>query len=77
MPLPHAYTSPCTVHLCHHIINLASPFHLLNASYTALHMHHTTQSLTLPPLTPLSTWMLVHPSSRHLFMFIVKVPQEM
>ena len=45
MPLPHAYTSPCTVQLRRRVVNLASPPHRLNASCTALHMHHTA-----PPL---------------------------
>ena len=62
MPLPRAYTSLCTVQLCHHIINLAGPFHLLNASCTALHMHHSAQPPAPHPLAPLSTWTLVHPA---------------
>ena len=62
MPLPHAYTSPCTVQLRCCVVNLASPFHLLNVSCTALHMLRTAPPLTLHPLAPLSTWILVHPS---------------
>ena len=31
MPLPHAYTSPCTVQLRRRVVNLASPLHQLNA----------------------------------------------
>jgi len=76
MPLPHAYTFPCTVQLCRRVVNLASPLHQLNASCTALHMHHTALPLTLHPLAPLSTWMLVHPESRHLLMQIMQVPLE-
>ena len=76
MPLPHAYTSPYTVQLRRCVVNLASPFHRLNASCTALHMHRTTPPLALHPLAPPSTWMRVHPSSRHLLMLIVQVPLE-
>jgi len=90
MPLPHAYTSPCTVQLRSRVVNLASPFHRLNASCaalnmhrtaphlacSALHMHCTTPPLTLHPLAPLSTWTLVHPASRHLLMLIMQVPLE-
>jgi len=32
MPLPYAYTYPCTVQLRRRVVKLASPFHLLNAS---------------------------------------------
>jgi len=32
MPLPHAYTSQCTVQLRDRVVNLAGPLHLLNAS---------------------------------------------
>jgi len=71
MPLPHAYTSPCTVQLHRRVLNLASPFYLLNASCTALHMHRTTPPFALHPLAPLSTWMLVHPSSHHQLMLTV------
>ena len=70
MPLPHAYTSPCTVQLRRRVVNLASPFHRLNALCTTLHMHRTAPPLALHPLAPLSTWMRVHPLSRHLLMFI-------
>jgi len=70
MPLPHAYTSPCTVQLRRRVVNLASPFHRLNALCTTLHMHRTAPPLALHPLAPLSTWMWVHPLSRHLLMFI-------
>jgi len=45
MPLPRAYTSLCTVQLRRRVVNLASPLHWLNASCTALRMHHTA-----PPL---------------------------
>jgi len=76
MPLPHAYTFPCTVQLRRRVVNLASPFHRLNASCTALHMHRTAPPLTLHPLAPLSTWMLVHPESHHLLMLIMQVPLE-
>ena len=62
MPLPHVYTSPCTVQLRRCVVNLASPFHRLNASCTELHMLRTAPPLTLHPLAPLSTWILVHPS---------------
>jgi len=70
IPLSHAYTSPCTVQLRRRIVNLASPFHLLNSSCTVLHTHCTApplalQPLALHPLAPLSTWMLAHPSSPH------------
>ena len=54
MPLPHAYTSPCTVQLCRCVVNLASPFHQLNASCTAPHMHCTAPPLTLHPLAPVN-----------------------
>ena len=50
MPPPHAYTSLCTVQLRCRVVNLASPFHRLNASCTALRMHRTA-----PRLAPLST----------------------
>jgi len=76
MPLPHAYTSLCTVQLHRRVAKLASPFHRLNASCTALHMHCNTPPLALHPLAQLSTWMWVHPASRHLLMLIVQVPLE-
>jgi len=76
MPLPHAYTYPCTVQLRCHVVNLASPFHLLNASCTALHMQGNALPLAPHPLALLSTWTLVHPVSRHLLMLIVQVPLE-
>jgi hypothetical protein len=53
MPLRHAYTSPCTVQLCRRVVKLASPFYLLNASCTALHMHRTAPPHALHPLAPL------------------------
>ena len=76
MPLPHAYTSACTVHVHCRIVNLASPFHWLNASCTALQMHRTTPPLALHPFALLSTWMWMHLLSRHLLMLIVQVPLE-
>jgi len=76
MPLLHAYTYPCIVQLRRRVINLVSPFHLLNASCTVLHMHHTAQPLAPHPLTPLSTWTLVHLVSCHLLTLIVQVPLE-
>ena len=66
MPLAHTYISLCTVHLRRRVVNLASPFHLQNASCTALHMHCTVTFFAMHPLAPLSTWTLVHPASRHL-----------
>ena len=60
MPLPHAYTYPCIVQLRRRVVKLASPFHLLNASCTALHMHRNTHPLAVHPLAPLSMWTLVH-----------------
>jgi hypothetical protein len=50
MPLPHAYTYPCTVQLCRRVDKLASPFHLLNASCTAMHMHCNAHLLGPHPL---------------------------
>jgi len=47
MPLPHAYTFPCTVQLRRRVVNLASPFHRLNTSCTALHMHRNAPPLVL------------------------------
>ena len=38
------------------------------------HMHRIVPPLALHPLALLSTWMRVHPSSRHLLMLIVQVP---
>ena len=76
MPRPHAYTFPCTVQLRHRVVNLATPFHLLNASCTVLHMHRTAPHLALHPLAPLSTQTLVHPTSCHLLTLIVQVPLE-
>ena len=75
MPLPHAYTFPYTVQLRRRVVDLASPFHRLNASCTQ-HMHRTTPPLALHPLAPLSTWMLVHTAACHLLMLIVQVPLE-
>jgi len=60
MPLPHAYTSPCTVHLRRRVNKLASPCHLLNASCTALHMHRNAHPLAPHPLAPLPMWMFLH-----------------
>jgi len=75
MPLPHTYTYPCTAQLRRCVVNLASPFHLLNTSSTALHMHRNAP-LAPHPLAPLSMWTLVHPASHHVLMLIVQVPLE-
>ena len=77
MPLPHActYPYPCTAQLRRCVVNLASPFHLLNTSCTALHMHRNAP-LAPHPLAPLSMWTLVHLASHHRFMLIVQVPLE-
>jgi len=76
MPLPHAYTSTCTVQLHRRVVNLDSPFYMLKVSCTALHMHRTVLPLALHPLALISTWTLVHPASRHLLMPILHVPLE-
>jgi len=74
--LPHAHTYPCTVQLLRRVIKLAIPFHLLNASCTALHMHHNAPPVALHPTTLLSMWTLVHPVSGHVLMLNVQVPLE-
>jgi len=74
MQLPHAYTYPCTVQLRRRVVRLASQFHVLNASYTALHMHRNAPPLASHPLILLSMWTLAHLASRHLLMLIVQVP---
>jgi len=49
IPLPHAYTYPCTVQLRRRVVKLASPCPLLNASCTALHMHCCAPPRPAPP----------------------------
>ena len=76
MPLLHAYTYPCIVQLRRRVINLVSPFHLLNASCTVLHMHHSALPLAPQTLIPLSTSTLVYLASCHLLTLIMQVPLE-
>jgi len=71
LPLPHAYTSPCTAQLCQRAVKQASPYPLLNASCTALHTHHTAH-----PLALLSVWMVMPTALRHLLLLLMQVPFE-
>ena len=48
----------------------------ISSAECLMHMHRTAPPLTMHPLAPLSTWMLVHPVLRHLLMLIVQVPLE-
>jgi len=49
MPLPHAYTSPCTIQLLHCVINLASPFHRPCLMHGAARASHRAAPHHAPP----------------------------
>jgi len=64
-------SGPCTAQLRQRAVKLTSPCPLLNASCTALHMHHAAQ-----PFAPLSTWMVVPTASHHLLLLLMQVPLD-